>query len=88
MAAVMIGAYAIAAVAVIVAVAVAAVAAVVSMGISREERSKSLTSNRTDPLTRSARRLTGAGCRLREDIQEVDLPRQDVIFAGQEGRIR
>jgi hypothetical protein len=84
----MIGAYAIAAVAVIAAVVVAAAAAVVSMGIRREERSKSLTSNQTDPVTRSARRLTGAGCRLPDDLQEVDLPRQDVIFAGQEGRMR
>jgi hypothetical protein len=84
----MIGAYALIAVAVFAAGAVIGLIMVVSLGIHREERDFSLTSDRRDRVTRSARRLTGASSRVTGVIQEVGPHPRNLMFARQEVRSR
>ena len=84
----MIGACALAAVALFIGGAVIGVVAVVSLGIRREERDLSLTSDRNDRVTRSARRLTGASSRIPGVIQEVSLHRQKLLLASREAGTR
>jgi hypothetical protein len=84
----MIGACALAAVSLFIGGAVIGVVAVVSLGIRREERDLSLTSDRNDRVTRSARRLTGASSRIPGVIHEVSLHRQKLLFASREAGTR
>jgi hypothetical protein len=84
----MIGAYALTAVSLLVGAAVIGIVIVVSLGIRREERDLSLTSDRKDRVSRSARRLTGVSSRIPGVIQEVSLHRQNLMFASQEVRTR
>lgn len=74
------------AVALVIAGAVLGVVAVVSLGIRREERDLSLTSDITGRGARGARRLNGVSTRIPGIIQEVSLHRQDLLpLSGQKG---
>jgi len=84
----MIGAYALTALALFVGGAVIGLIMVISLGIYREDRDLSLTSDRRDRVTRSARWLTGATSRVPGVIQEVSLHRRNLMLARQEVRTR
>lgn len=73
----MIGTYVFAAVALVLTGAVAGVLAVITLGIRREERAGSLTSDVTDRVTLSARRMNGACTRGLALAREPGRYRQD-----------
>lgn len=80
----MTGALVIAAVPLFLGGAVIGIVIVVSLGIRREERDLSLTRDRSDLVSHSARRLTGLSSRGPGVIQEVSLHRQKLLCANRE----